>query len=127
LEPGGGAEAGLVRRERTGTPAVDRQDDPRSLPDPRRRRDVSTEIRAILLAAALLAGGGAAAAERPERGARPAPAPGAAENTENTASVGAGGLTGSGATRDGGTRRTGAEPDPGRAGSPAAPAAGTAR
>lgn len=89
---------------------------------------MNPEIRAILLAAALLAGpcGVAQAAGRSDDGAKPAQAGAPAGNT---GSVGAGGLTGSGATQDG-ARRTGDKaddkPSPAR-GATSAPAAGTAR
>ncbi|AWN37176.1 hypothetical protein [Methylobacterium radiodurans] len=87
---------------------------------------MNAEIRAILLAATLLAGpgGAAGAAERTDGGPKPAQAGGTAASGE---SVGAGGLTGSGATRDGGARRTDDKPAAERGGSSAAPAAGTAR
>ncbi|MBA9066438.1 hypothetical protein FHR71_000155 [Methylobacterium sp. RAS18] len=79
--------------------------------------------RGIFLGAALLTGlAGSAAAAEDKRAASPSPAKD--RNEAATGSVGAGGLTGSGATKDG--ARTGASDTPRPAGS-SAPAAGTAR
>jgi len=81
--------------------------------------------RGILLGAALLTGlAGSAAAAEDKRAASPSPAKDRNEAAPSTGSVGAGGLTGSGATKDG--ARTGASDMPRPAGS-SAPAAGTAR
>ena len=81
--------------------------------------------RAILLGAALLTGlAGSAVAAEDKGAASKAPARGQNEPGPSTDSVGAGGLTGSAATKDG--ARTGAPDAPRPAGS-SAPAAGTAR
>lgn len=80
--------------------------------------------RAVLLGAALLTclAGSVGAAEN--KGAAKSPAHDRNEAGRSADSVGAGGLTGSGATKDG--ARTGGSDAPRPAGSPA-PAAGTAR
>lgn len=81
--------------------------------------------RGMCLGTALLAClAGSAAATEDKRAASPPPAQDRNQAGPSTGSVGAGGLTGSGATKDG--ARTGASDAPRPAGS-SAPAAGTAR